>query len=39
MKGLEDFPGGLVVKTLLPPQGVWVRSLVKEPTHYSTQPK
>ena len=28
---LWKFPGGLVVKTLvLPPQGVWVRSLVGE---------
>ena len=29
-KELWDFPGGPVFKTLLPTQGVWVRSLARE---------
>ena len=26
----RDFPGGSVVKTVLPMQGIWVQSLVRE---------
>ena len=38
---LEDFPGGPVVKTLLPMQGANVQSLIKklDPTHHTAWPK
>ena len=29
-RDVGDFPGGPVVKTLLPEQGAWVQSLVRE---------
>ena len=29
----KDFPGDLVLKTLLPMQGAWVQSLVREVPH------
>ena len=34
---IEDFPGGPVVKTLLPLQGTWVRSLVGEQRSHKTR--
>ena len=35
----EDFPGGPLVKTALPMQGIWVQALVGEQIPHAVGPK